>query len=83
MTSRESTVMVESEFAHTKFEPRKILTRRNFRIDLDDDIIYMYVGFSKTNQFGQRDLVLPIPGNRKHELPPGNVQIQFKTAYKW
>ena len=30
----------------------------------------MYVAFSKTNQFGARDLVLPIPGNFDPILDP-------------
>ena len=53
-----------------KFEPRKTLLRKNFKIDLAGNVIYMYVGFSKTNQFGQRDLVLPIPGNKDPILDP-------------
>ena len=53
-----------------KFEPRKVLTRQNFSIDLVDYRIYMYIGFSKTIQFGQRDLVLPIPGNQDPVLDP-------------
>ena len=48
----------------------KVLSRRNFTIDLDDNRIYMYVGFSKTNQFGAKDLVLPIPGNSDPALDP-------------
>ena len=50
------------------FETRKVLTRQNFKVDLVDYKVYIYVGFSKTNQFGQRDLVLPIPGNQDPAL---------------
>jgi hypothetical protein len=50
--------------------PTKILSRRNFAIDLNANCIYMYIGFSKTNQFGNRDLVLPIPGNSDPVLDP-------------
>lgn len=53
-----------------KFDPTKVLTRQNFTIDLVDNRIYMYIGFTKTNQFGARDLVLPIPGNRDPVLDP-------------
>ena len=53
-----------------KFDPSKVLTRQNFAIDLEDNRIYMYIGFSKTMQFGQRDLVLPIPGNNDPVLDP-------------
>ena len=51
-------------------DPTKVLSRRNFSIDLAANRIYMYVGFSKTNQFGARDLVLPIPGNSDPALDP-------------
>ena len=51
-------------------EPTKVLSRRNFKIDLTKNVIFMYIGFSKTNQFGSRDLVLPIPGNSDNALDP-------------
>ena len=53
-----------------KFDQTKVLTRRNFKIDLEENMIYMYVGFTKTNQFGSRDMVLPIPGNSDPALDP-------------
>ena len=49
--------------ASGKHDPTKVLVRRNFIVDLPTNIVYMYLGFSKTNQFGARDLVVPIPGN--------------------
>ena len=51
-------------------DPTKVLSRKNFCIDLVSNRIYMYVGFSKTNQFGAKDLVLPIPGNSDPALDP-------------
>ena len=51
-------------------DPVKVLSRRNFSIDLAGNRIYMYIGFSKTNQFGARDLILPIPGNSDPALDP-------------
>ena len=53
-----------------KYDPTKVLTRQNFTVDLEANLIYMYIGFSKTNQFGSRDLVLPIPGNDDPILDP-------------
>ena len=53
-----------------KFDPTKVLTRQNFSIDLEENLIYMYVGFTKTNQFGSRDMILPIPGNDDPVLDP-------------
>lgn len=49
-----------------EFDPTKVLSRRNFSIDISSNIVYLYVGFSKTN----RDLVLPIPGNSDPALDP-------------
>lgn len=54
----------------SKFDPRKVLTRRNISVDLATNMAYVYVGFSKTNQFGARDLVIPIPGNTDPALDP-------------
>ena len=54
----------------TNHDPAKVLSRRNFRIDASTKVIYMYIGFSKTNQFGSRDLILPIPGNSDRILDP-------------
>ena len=47
----------------TLYDPRKILVRRNFRIDLRNNMVYLYIGFGKTNQFGNRDQIIPVPGN--------------------
>ena len=54
----------------SKFEKSKILVRRNICLDLPGNIVYVYLGFSKTNQFGARDLVIPIPGNQDPALDP-------------
>ena len=43
------------------FDPNKVLVTNT---------VYVYLGFSKTNQFGARDLVLPIIGNSDPALDP-------------
>ena len=53
-----------------KYDPSKVLTRRNITVDPATNMVYIYVGFSKTNQFGARDLVIPVPGNTDHALDP-------------
>ena len=53
-----------------KFDPRKILVKRNITVDLPNNMVYMYVGFGKTNQFGARDCIIPIPGNDDLALDP-------------
>ena len=52
------------------YNPSKVLIRRNLSVDLVTNMVYMYLGFSKTNQFGARDLIVPIPGNRDKALDP-------------
>ena len=54
----------------TTYNPTKVLIRRNLRVDLTSNMIYMYIGFSKTNQFGARDLVVPLLGNDDPALDP-------------
>ena len=53
-----------------RFDPSKFLTRRNIVVDISTNMVYIYVGFSKTNQFGARDLVIPVPGNTDSSLDP-------------
>lgn len=52
------------------YDTAKVLTRLNITIDPAGNCLYMYIGFSKTIQFGSRDLVLPIPGNKDPSLDP-------------
>ena len=54
----------------SKFDKSKIIVRRNISIDLPGNIVYIYIGYSKSNQFGARDLVIPIPGNQDPALFP-------------
>ena len=53
-----------------KFDPRKVLVRRNIHVDLANNMVYLYIGFGKTNQFGGRDTIIPIPGNADPALDP-------------
>ena len=54
----------------TQFNPSQVLTRKSLSVDLATNMVYLYLGFSKTNQFGAKDLVVPIPGNGDHRLDP-------------
>ena len=63
---RKSNVVPES----AKFDPRKVLVRRNIHVDLANNMVYLYIGFGKTNQFGGRDTIIPIPGNSDPALDP-------------
>ena len=52
------------------WDPRKVICRRHLYVNPASNRILLYVGFSKTNQFGARDLVVPIPGNQDPILDP-------------
>ena len=52
----------------TQVNPRRTLLRRHIRVT--QDTVYVHCTFSKTIQFGQRDLVIPIPGNSDPAMDP-------------
>ena len=39
------------------------LLRRHLQVDTQNNIVYIYIGFSKTNNFCKRDVIIPVPGN--------------------
>ena len=49
-------------------DPRQTLTRSNIHLDRVSRIVYIHVTFSKTIQFCQRDLFIPIPSNEDPAL---------------
>ena len=46
----------------------KTLRRKHIEIDQANNVVYIYCNFSKTNQFGSSDLVIPVPGNEDPKL---------------
>ena len=49
-------------------EDEKVLTRAYFRFNEVTRVVLVMVDFSKVNQFGNRDLVIPIPSNEDPAL---------------
>lgn len=47
----------------SKFDSSKILTRANIGMDSEKKMIFIYCGFSKTNQYRKKDMCIPIPSN--------------------
>ena len=45
------------------FDVNKILIRSNIGLDIDKKMVYVYCGFSKTNQYRKKDMFIPIPSN--------------------
>ena len=46
------------------------LLRRHIKVDSENDILYLYLGYGKTNNFCTRDVIIPIPGNSDPALDP-------------
>ena len=53
-----------------KFDVHKVLVRRNVIIDTQSNMLFLYLGYGKTNNFCTRDVVIPIPGNNDPALDP-------------
>ena len=47
----------------SNFDCAKILTRENIGIDSEKKMVFIYCGFSKSNQFRKKDMCIPIPSN--------------------
>ena len=52
------------------FDVKKVLVRRNFKVDAVNNMVYLYLGYGKTNNFCTRDVIIPIPGNSDPALDP-------------
>ena len=58
---------------------KRTLLRRHIMID--QNTVYVHCTFSKTIQFGQRDLVIPIPGNSDPALDPvRHLRVLFASV---
>ena len=54
----------------SKVNMQRTLLRRHIRIDDSSNTIYVHVTFSKTIQFGEKDIVIPIPSNSDPAMDP-------------
>ena len=61
---RKANVVPES----ASFDKNQTLTRDKITLDRDNKVVYIHVTFSKTIQFCQRDLIIPIPANNHGTL---------------
>ena len=52
------------------YDVNKVLVRRNVSVDLDNNMVYLYLGHGKTNNFCTRDVLIPIPGNTDPAMDP-------------
>jgi hypothetical protein len=54
----------------SRYTANKILVRRNVHVDMQNNMVYLYLGYGKTNNFCTRDVLVPIPGNQDPALDP-------------
>lgn len=52
------------------YSASKVLVRRNISVDVTNNMVYIYLGHGKTNNFCTRDIIIPIPGNSDPALDP-------------
>ena len=64
---RKANVVPKSQ---SKFDPDKELSRAKITILEDDNVALIYSNFSKTNQFMNRDAVIPLCSNKVRALDP-------------
>ena len=48
---------------NSAFDPAKVLTRKNIGLNSEKEMVIVYCGFSKTNQYRKKDMCIPIPSN--------------------
>ena len=62
----------------SKFDPACVLTRGDIVIDEEEEIVLVFVNFSKTNQYMKNSHVIPIPKNRDPAL---DLYTHLKRLY--
>ena len=55
------------------------LMRRHLRVDRCNNMVYIYLGFSKNNNFCTRDIIIPVPGNND---PAMDLVRHLETLYE-
>ena len=54
----------------TSYDVHKVLVRQNVMVDTQGNMVYLYLGHGKTNNFCTRDVIIPIPGNDDPAMDP-------------
>ena len=65
----------------SKVNLQRTLLRKHIRIDEGSNRIFVHVTFSKTIQFGDKDIIIPVPGNSDPALDPvRHLKALFDTV---
>ena len=63
------------------FDTKKVLVRKNVKVDTLNNMVYLYLGYGKTNNFCTRDVIIPVPGNNDPALDPvRHLQALFSAV---
>ena len=63
------------------YDVNKVLVRRNVLVDVQNNMIYLYLGHGKTNNFCTRDVIIPVPGNSDPAMDPvRHLQALFSSV---
>ena len=63
------------------YDEKKVLVRRNISVDVTNNMVYIYLGHGKTNNFCTRDVMIPIPGNSDPAMDPvRHLQALFSST---
>ena len=54
----------------SSYNVNKVLVRRNISVDVVNNMVYIYLGHGKTNNFCTRDVIIPVPGNSDPAMDP-------------
>ena len=54
----------------SSYNVNKVLVRRNISVDMVNNMVYIYLGRGKTNNFCTRDVIIPVPGNSDPAMDP-------------
>ena len=65
----------------TSYSVNKVLVRRNVMVDTKNNMVYLYLGHGKTNNFCTRDVIIPVPGNNDPAMDPvRHLQALFSSV---
>ena len=54
----------------TSYNVNKVLVRKNILVNVNNNMVYIYLGHGKTNNFCTRDVIIPVPGNSDPAMDP-------------
>ena len=54
----------------SSYNVNKVLVRHNISVDVVNNMVYIYLGHGKTNNFFTREVIIPVAGNSDPAMDP-------------